>query len=690
MSSSGFDRINGIDPFVAIKAPCAVATTANITLSGAQTINGVSVAETTPKTRVLVRSQTNPVENGIYDVYSTAWRRSTDFNGARDVVNGTLVSVVGGTLYSGSTWRVSSTSPVVIGTSSIVFERTNNFENGLITLPTVSDLASVSPSSQGIRYSITDKSSAGDYGYAEYAYRQSYDYTADGQFIIDAIGGGQFERLPGHYDIDTTFDIGSGERFTTLTAALNFASAYKPIGGKVIELKLKSGFVLSEQVLFENLDFRHVIITSVDATVTVARSAITATWRGIIPTFGFAKCFCPIIEVQFEMDTSGSDNSQYGIAIRSSFLRSELGAGFRGAPERNIECAWGSILDIRYGDFSDAGDVGIRVSNGSLAYIRTCKANNCQTGVSVSNAFADFTDGEATGNLFAGVVPNGGGIIIVNNAVITGNVTGGSADHGDITTDLDGKALGGGCTVGGGGGDGIYCNGGEVSITSLIVTNPTRVCVRAAAGGTVNCGGSSVLTGGTTSISATNAIINAAGVSISEPTTGQAIFASGGTVNAQNATIVATTGSGANSVIAGSDGADINVSKATCNGANLSLFRFLRGSKLRAASMTATGCKMTGATQMGRFDSSECYAPSSNFSGRLGGGAGMDIQLGGIAVLTGSDMRNSGGVAGATDVRVFTSGSARLNSASVSGQSFGGYNVVKNTITADGSIVFDN
>lgn len=127
MASTGVDRVNGIDPFVAFKAPCKVATTANVTLSGAQTIDGVSVSETTPKTRVLVRSQTNSTENGIYDVYDTSWVRSSDFNGTRDIVDSTLVSVDSGTSYSGTTWRVQATNPVVIGITSISFVLSGEF-----------------------------------------------------------------------------------------------------------------------------------------------------------------------------------------------------------------------------------------------------------------------------------------------------------------------------------------------------------------------------------------------------------------------------------------------------------------------------------------------------------------------------------------------------------------------------------
>lgn len=141
MSSTGVARITGVDPSVAIKAPCKVATTANITLSGAQTVDGVALTETTPKTRVLVRSQTSSVNNGIYDVYDTAWRRSDDFNGSRDVVDGTLVTVESGTLYSGSTWRVNADNPISIGVSAIELIRTNNFDSAVMSVATFADLA---------------------------------------------------------------------------------------------------------------------------------------------------------------------------------------------------------------------------------------------------------------------------------------------------------------------------------------------------------------------------------------------------------------------------------------------------------------------------------------------------------------------------------------------------------------------
>jgi len=57
------------------KASCRVATTANITLSGAQTIDGIAVIAAD---RVLVKDQTTTANNGIYLCASGAWTRTTD------------------------------------------------------------------------------------------------------------------------------------------------------------------------------------------------------------------------------------------------------------------------------------------------------------------------------------------------------------------------------------------------------------------------------------------------------------------------------------------------------------------------------------------------------------------------------------------------------------------------------------
>lgn len=114
------DLINGVTTSVAVKPACRVATTANITLSGLQTIDGITVVA---DDRVLVKNQTDSGDNGIYVASSTTWARAVDFDGARDVVKGTLIFVNSGTANGAYTWRVTSSDPIVIGDDNINFVR---------------------------------------------------------------------------------------------------------------------------------------------------------------------------------------------------------------------------------------------------------------------------------------------------------------------------------------------------------------------------------------------------------------------------------------------------------------------------------------------------------------------------------------------------------------------------------------
>lgn len=117
------DRFDGALTSTAIKTPVRVATTANIILSGLQTVDGVVLVA---DDRVLVKDQTEETENGIYTAASTAWSRAPDFDGNRDIVKGTLVRVVAGTLYADSYWVVTADNPIVIDTDDITFAQSNS------------------------------------------------------------------------------------------------------------------------------------------------------------------------------------------------------------------------------------------------------------------------------------------------------------------------------------------------------------------------------------------------------------------------------------------------------------------------------------------------------------------------------------------------------------------------------------
>lgn len=85
------DRFNGVIASLAIKAPCiAVQLTPLADLEGLLVVDGFQTAEFD---RILVIAQTNAVENGIYNVRTSTWDRAADFDGNRDVAQGTIVNV---------------------------------------------------------------------------------------------------------------------------------------------------------------------------------------------------------------------------------------------------------------------------------------------------------------------------------------------------------------------------------------------------------------------------------------------------------------------------------------------------------------------------------------------------------------------------------------------------------------------
>lgn len=103
------------------KDSARVATTANITLSGTQTIDSValSVGE-----RVLVKNQSTASENGIYVVASGAWARSTDADSDAEVTSGMSVYVSEGTVGGGKTYVLSTPDPISLGATNLTFVQT--------------------------------------------------------------------------------------------------------------------------------------------------------------------------------------------------------------------------------------------------------------------------------------------------------------------------------------------------------------------------------------------------------------------------------------------------------------------------------------------------------------------------------------------------------------------------------------
>ena len=94
------------------------ATTASITLSGTQTVDGVALVD---GDRVLVKNQSNTAQNGIYVVSAGAWQRSGDADTTAELTTGSFVFVrTGGTVNGGKGFALAN-DVVQVGTSPINF-----------------------------------------------------------------------------------------------------------------------------------------------------------------------------------------------------------------------------------------------------------------------------------------------------------------------------------------------------------------------------------------------------------------------------------------------------------------------------------------------------------------------------------------------------------------------------------------
>lgn len=103
-----------------IKDSVRVATTANITLSNTQTVDGVALSV---GDRVLVKDQSTGSQNGIYVVASGAWTRAGDFDNTpgTEITSGAFAFVEEGTVNSDSGWVLTTDGTITLGTTSLTF-----------------------------------------------------------------------------------------------------------------------------------------------------------------------------------------------------------------------------------------------------------------------------------------------------------------------------------------------------------------------------------------------------------------------------------------------------------------------------------------------------------------------------------------------------------------------------------------
>jgi hypothetical protein len=150
--------IAGLGSIVDWKASVRVATTANITLSGTQTIDGVALIA---GNRVLVKDQSSGAANGIYVVAAGTWTRAVDADALAEVTPGLTVAVEEGSTNGAKLFMLVTPAPITLDTTALSFQAVSG-SGGTLTTEQVQDIvgAFVQPGDSYIDVVYDDASNA--------------------------------------------------------------------------------------------------------------------------------------------------------------------------------------------------------------------------------------------------------------------------------------------------------------------------------------------------------------------------------------------------------------------------------------------------------------------------------------------------------------------------------------------------
>jgi hypothetical protein len=190
------------------------ATTANVALTGEQTIDGVLTSES----RILVKNQSAPAENGIYVTAAGAWSRAVDADGLDEILPGMLVHVSEGTENLDSWFFLSTNDTIVIGTTSLTY----------VEIPALHDLASTANGEGAALIGIEDVATAFDATTVEGAFAELVAVTAgNGANIIGYEDAGGFTAAA---DVDAALDELYQHGISTRTSHLPVGTFYLATG----------------------------------------------------------------------------------------------------------------------------------------------------------------------------------------------------------------------------------------------------------------------------------------------------------------------------------------------------------------------------------------------------------------------------------------------------------------------------
>ena len=323
MSNSLFKSLSKAEQYVNTinpKLSCEVATTANLTLSGEQTIDSVSV---TAGNRVLVKNQNNGYENGIYVCSTGQWSRSTDMNSNETCVPNSFVFIEKGTYHGDKLFQL-TTNNIVLNTTNLLFSEYGDIlgldvkescriaTTGNISLSGTQTIDGVGVVA-GNRVLVKDQSTGsqnGIYLVQSGGWTRASDFDSDNE-----VSGGAFTFIEaGALNADAGFVLTTNDSITigsTAIAFTQFSGAGQITAGDGLE---KSGNTLSVDAKSNS----GIVIETAKLSLNLGATGITGTLA--IGDGGTGATSAGSARTALGVDAAGTDNSTNVTLANTNYL----------------------------------------------------------------------------------------------------------------------------------------------------------------------------------------------------------------------------------------------------------------------------------------------------------------------------------------------------------------------------------
>ena len=259
----------------------------------------------------------------------------------------------------------------------------------------------------------------------------AYDYDTLRQ-NLNSLGSSALENLSGDGGVvtelltaDRLVTVGSGGTYNTLQEAFDGEAHWNP-GPYGIEIRMLSGFEISENLTLTAGNFRHMTLTGEDAVHEVAdgftddvvlyRDIVGFTLDVLIDMKGLGRDGIRAINSNFVVSGGAGIKNAGAFGIRATTCNFDAsGSIFTGAGERGASCVQLTNGNVNNADLEGAGDHGLRVQALSLVSANNAK---CRRGETDSDNDVFITNGGIV--QFALAQRTGGQNVTVNELTSAG------------------------------------------------------------------------------------------------------------------------------------------------------------------------------------------------------------------------------------------------------------------------------